>query len=388
MIYLIKGAEVFAPTELGVCDILIAGDKICNISPSIEISGADVNVIDAKGKLAVAGFIDSLVHFSGGGGEGGFHTRTPEMHLTEAALAGVTTVIGALGTDATTRVHSDLLAKAHGLENEGLSTFCYTGSYQVPPRTVTESVMDDLILIDKCIGIGEIAIADHRSSQPQVHELARLASDARVGGMLAGKAGIVSIHVGDSEEQLDLLHQVVDSTDIPASQFYPTHMNRNQSLLEAGIRWTQQGGYIDFTTSTNAHFIAEGEIPAAAAVAHCLEQGVPVSQLTMSSDGNASLPVFDAQGELIGLEVGRVKSLYQSFKQLVTEHKVPLELAVATITSSPADILKLKSKGRLETGKDADMVLLDKEDLSIDSVLAKGMPLVSGGKAIKIGTFE
>ena len=388
MIHLIKGAEVFAPNQLGVCDILIAGDKICNVSPSIEISGSDVTVIDAKGKLAVSGFIDTLVHFSGGGGEGGFHTRTPEMQLTEATLAGVTTVIGALGTDATTRVHSDLLAKAHGLENEGLSTFCYSGSYQVPPRTVTESVMDDLILIDKCIGIGEIAIADHRSSQPQIHELARLASDARVGGMLAGKAGIVSIHVGDSEEQLDLLQQIVDSTDIPASQFYPTHMNRNQSLLEAGIRWAQQGGYIDFTTSTNAQFIAEGEIPAAAAVAYCIEQGVPVSQLTMSSDGNASLPVFDAHGELIGLEVGRVKSLYQSFKQLITEHNIPMELAVATITSTPADILKLKSKGRLEPGKDADIVLLNKEDLSIDSVLAKGMPLVSGGKAIKVGTFE
>lgn len=388
MIYLIKGAEVFSPGACGKCDILISGSVILGVAKNIDVSGDHVTVIDATDKLAVPGFVDSLVHFSGGGGEGSFHTRTPEMTLTEATLAGVTTVVGALGTDAITRSHADLLAKARGLENEGLSTYCYTGSYQVPARTLTGNVMDDVVLIDKFIGVGEVAIADHRSSQPSTEELARIASDARVGGMLSGKGGIVSIHVGDSEEQLDLLHQVSEKSDIPASQFYPTHMNRNQSLLDAGIKWTQVGGYIDFTTSTNAQFIAEGEIPSAAAVAYCLEQGVPVCNLTMSSDGNASLPVFDQDGQLVGLEVGRVKSLYQSFVELVTQHKVPVETAVATITSSPADILKLTTKGRLEKGKDADVVLLDKETLAVDSVFARGQAMVREGKALVKGTFE
>lgn len=388
MIYLIKGAKVFAPEALGRCDILCAGQQIEKVAPSIELSGDDVTVIDGSGCIAMPGMVDSLVHFSGGGGEGGFHTRTPEMTLTEATLAGVTTVIGALGTDATTRTHSDLLAKARGLENEGLSTYCYTGSYQVPARTVTRSVMDDIILIDKFIGIGEVAIADHRSSQPTVDELARIASDARVGGMLSGKAGIVSVHVGEAEDMLDILHAVVEQSDVPASQFYPTHMNRNQALLEAGIGWTQAGAVIDFTTSTNAQFIEEGEIPAAEAVSICLEQGVAASQLTMSSDGNASLPVFDDKGQLVGLEVGRVSSLLESFTQLVQEHDVDMTAAVSVVSTSPADILGLTRKGRLQAGNDADITLLNEQGLSVKTVLARGQLMVSEGQAVVKGTFE
>jgi beta-aspartyl-dipeptidase (metallo-type) len=388
MIYLLKGADVYAPQHLGRNDILLSGQQILKIAPHINLSGDDVIQIDASNQIAVPGFVDSLVHFCGGGGEGGFHTRTPEMHLTEATLAGVTTVIGALGTDATTRSHAQLIAKARGLQTEGLSTYCYTGSYQLPARTITGSVMDDIILIDKFIGVGEVAIADHRSSQPTATELSKLAAESRVGGMLSGKGGIVSIHVGDSESMLSLLHSVTSHSDIPASQFYPTHINRNQALVDAGIKWTQVGGMLDFTTSTSQQIIDEGEIPAAAALAYCLRQGVPISQLTMSSDGNASLPVFDPQGQMCGLEVGRVSSLYQSFLQLVNEHDISLELAVASISASPAAILKLHNKGRLVAGNDADLVLLNKQSLSIDKVFAMGRLLVDKGLPIVKGTFE
>ncbi|MDP5131168.1 MAG: beta-aspartyl-peptidase [Paraglaciecola sp.] len=388
MIYLIKGAEVYAPHALGHNDILISGQHILNIAPDIHIQGDNVTHIDATNCIVTPGFVDSLVHFCGGGGEGGFHTRTPEMQLTEATLAGVTTVVGALGTDSTTRSHADLIAKARGLENEGISSYCYSGSYQVPLRTVTGSLTDDIILIDKLIGVGEVAIADHRSSVPTTQELCRIASEARVGGMLAGKGGIVSIHVGDSEDKLYLLHQAIKNSNLPASQFYPTHINRNQALLDAGIAWTHLGGRIDFTTSTNQQFIDEGEIPAAAALAYCLKQGVDIGQLTMSSDGNASLPVFNDKGELVGLEVGQVMSLYQSFVQAIKEYEVPLALAVASVSTSPADILNLKNKGRLQSGNDADLLIMHKSNLAIDKVFAMGKLVVDAGKAVVKGTFE
>lgn len=388
MIYLIKGADVYAPESLGTCDILCAGQSILKVAPHIELDGEDVTVIDGSACVAMPGMVDSLAHFSGGGGEGGFHTRTPEMTLTEATLAGVTTVIGALGTDATTRTLADLLAKARGLDNEGLSTFCYTGSYHVPARTITGSVMDDIVLLDKCIGFGEVAIADHRSSQPSAAELARIAAEARVGGMLAGKSGIVSVHVGDAPDRLCLLEELVSHSDIPASQFYPTHMNRNADLLAAGISWAKSGGFIDFTTSTNACYIDEGEIPAAEAVAQCLAQGVPVSQLSMSSDENASLAVFDNDGKLIGLEVGCVGSLHDSFCQLIQCNDVDVSAAVSVVSTSPADILGLPRKGRLQAGCDADITLLKKGDLCVDTVIARGQLMVKNGDALRKGTFE
>ena len=187
------------------------------------------------------------------------------MNVSEAIVGGVTTVIGVLGTDSITRSLENLLAKSYALEEQGISVFSYTGSYHLPAVTITESVTKDIMLIDKFIGIGEVAIADHRGSQLSVQELAKAASEARVGGMLSGKVGIVSIHVGDGERGLSLLHQVAEETDIPLAQFYPTHINRTAKLLEQGIELAKAGGYIDFTTSTNEQILASGEVKAAEA---------------------------------------------------------------------------------------------------------------------------
>jgi len=374
---LIKNAQVFAPQELGRKDILIAAGKIVAIENEISMDLADlVEVIDATGKLVTPGFVDSLVHITGGGGEGGYATRTPEMNVEEAFAGGVTTVIGVLGTDAETRSLENLLAKAYGLEEQGLSVFCHTGSYHFPMVTVSGSVKRDIMLIEKFIGVGEVAIADHRSSQMTPEELARLASEARVAGMLAGKSGIVSIHVGDEPAKLSKLQRVVEQTDIPISQFYPTHINRNASLLEAGFQFAKQGGYIDFTTSTTEQIIAQGEIPAAKALTLAVEKGIDINQLTMSSDGNASLPTFDQQGNLIELTVGQVKSLHQSMVDAVKQYHLSFELALTSITQSPAQILKLKSKGKIAVGNDADINVLNNESLAIEMVIAKGKKVV------------
>jgi len=392
MLTLITNVELYSPTEMGEVDVLITDRRIAaigsNLKEKLSVSEDLMDVVNGQGKLMFPGLVDSLVHISGGGGEGGFHTRTPQMNLTDATTGGVTTVIGALGTDATTRTLPDLLAKAQALEVEGISSYCYTGSYQLPARTLLNNVTDDIILVDKIIGVGEVAIADHRSSQPSVAEIQRVASEARVGGMIAGKAGIVSIHVGDSETLLDTLHQATEQSDLPVTQFYPTHINRNGALLDAGIKWAMQGGYIDFTSSTNQKFIEEGEVPAAKALADSLDAGVPVSRLTMSSDGNASLPVFDDDGELIGLEVGRVQSLYEAFQSAVLDYGVSIVDAISSVTLNPAKVLKLKHKGRIEVGADADFVLAEKATLDIELVYARGKCMVRNGSPVVKGTFE
>lgn len=231
-----------------------------------------------------------------------FATRTPEMQLTDATLGGVTTAIGVLGTDATTRTLTNLLAKAHALDSEGITTYCHTGSYEIPCRPLTGNITDDLILIDKFIGVGEIAISDHRSSQPTTDEIRKVA--------------------------------------------------------------------------------------AAAALAEALAFGIKPMQLTLSSDGNASLPIYNDEGVLLGLQVGTVQSLYQSAREAITQHKVNITDAICSITAAPAAILGLKQKGRIATGLDADIVLLRRDDLAIDSVIGKGKLLVQQGEALVKGTFE
>jgi len=384
MLTLIQQVELYTPKFEGIKDVLFCGNQLLAIENDIPQSQL-MTVINGKDKRLVPGFVDALVHITGGGGEGGFHTRTPQMDLTEATTSGVTTVIAALGTDDVSRSLEDMLAKAQALEVEGITAYCHTGSYQVPVQTVTGSIRRDLMLLPNIIGVGELALADHRGSHPSQQELTRIASDSRVGGMLAGKKGTVFLHLGDDDEKLDLVNQIVKDSAIPASQFYATHINRHSDLLEDGANFAACGGFIDMTTSTTDEFIAQGEIPAAQAVVQALELGAPIENISMSSDGNASLPIFNAAGEITGLEVGHVKSLYTSFIEL--SKLIEFDLALQTITSSPANALGLKTKGRISSDCDTDLVLLNNED-EIEAVWAKGKLMVGNGQAIIKGTFE
>lgn len=390
MLTLIKGGEIYAPNYLGKKDILLVGGKVGYIRDEIAIPKdfVDMDIIDAKGKYIVPGFIDSHVHICGGGGEGSFKTRTPEIQLTDITLGGVTTVIGVLGTDGTTRTMSNLVAKANGLEEEGITTYIYTGSYQVPIRTITGSIQNDIILIDKIIGVGEVALSDHRSSQPTVEDMAKIAAEARVGGILSGKAGIVNIHMGDGDRQLDFLEEIVETTEIPITQFLPTHMGRSTKLFARSIDYAKKGGFVDFTTSSNKKDEEDWDTKPSKALKTLLEEGVSPRNITFSSDGQGSLPKFDEEGNFIGLGIGKVTSLYGEVKDAILEEKIPMDKALMTITSNPANILRLSNKGCIKEGMDGDIVLLDKTTLEIDTVIAMGRIMVLEGEAIVKGTFE
>jgi beta-aspartyl-dipeptidase (metallo-type) len=384
---LIKHAEILAP-EGGRCDILVAGGRILRMEPDIRIPRRYCEVLEARALVAAPGFIDGHVHMMGGGGEGGYRTRTPELQLSDAIAGGITTVVGCLGTDGITRSMPGLLAKALGLEEEGLSTFLWSGSYGVPLRTLCGSVEEDLLCIEKVIGAGEVAISDHRSSQPTFEALARLAGDVRRGGLLSGKAGVLNLHLGDGAAGLGLLRRLLLETELPATQFLPTHINRNPRLFEEGLAYAKAGGYVDFTTSTVEAFLQDGEVPCGQALRRMLEAGVDPGHITFTSDGQGSLPDFDGNGRLRGIDVGRVQSLYGAVQAAVREEGVPLATALAVITANPARILKLKGKGRLAPGLDADLVLLDPRSLELHTVIAKGRILMRDRQPLAKGTFE
>lgn len=387
MFTLIKNAEVFSPEALGKKDVLLAFGRIAAIEDQINLQGLpEVKVIEAAGLKLAPGLIDAHVHIAGAGGEGGPATRTPELRLSDMISAGVTTVVGCLGTDGLTRSVESVLMKVKSLRAEGVSAWMYSGAYQVPTPSITGDAARDIALFEEVIGIGEVAISDHRSSAPSVAELTRLAAHARVAGMISGKAGIVNIHLGDARDPFGPLYDVVGSSELTLRQFFPTHINRNEYIFEDAKIYGKEG-YVDITTSSYPYYTDE-EIKPSTALRLLLEAGVPIDNITFTSDACGSLPGFDpVTGELVRLETGLPSANLRELRDAILNENLPAEIALKVLTSNPAKILKLRRKGKIANGMDADLILLD-SGYNLLSVIALGEMVMADGKLLKRGAYE
>lgn len=385
---LIRGATVFSPRPLGTLDVLVVGDRVAAMGQALEMPGwaRPAVEIDGRGLDLIPGLIDQHVHIAGGGGEGGPINRTPEITLTQLTLAAVTTVVGVLGTDGTTRSVQGLLAKARALEAEGLQAFIYTGAYQVPTRTITENARTDLILIDKVIGVGEIALSDFRGSHPSDRELARLAGEARVGGLLGGKAGVLHCHIGDGQRGLDPLMAVVKMADVPIDGLVPTHLNRNPALLEQAVAWAQMGGFVDLTTGIRPDAHDTAAIAAHQAAWDLRSRGVEWSQVSFSSDAQGSSPIFDRDGHLTAMGVGQATTLLEEVVALC-DRGLPFEAALMPVTTVPRRQLHLRDRGRVTPDMRADLVLLA-DRRTVHTVVVGGQVMVREGQPVRWGRFE
>jgi beta-aspartyl-dipeptidase (metallo-type) len=382
---LLRNAELYAPEPRGRAHLLIAGESVVWIGAEAPALPRALGVVerDLDGRRVIPGLIDSHVHLTGGGGEAGPETRVPPVMLSRLTAGGVTTAIGVLGTDDTVRSPAELVTTARGLIAEGLSGFCHTGGYHFPPVTVTGSVRQDIVLIDLILGVGELAISDHRSSQPSLDELLRVAADAHVGGLMSGKAGIVHLHVGDGDRGLELVRQALETSEIPARVFNPTHVNRRKQLFQEAMALAKRGCTVDIT----AFPMEEGDDgwSAAEALTRYLEAGLPAERVTVSSDGGGCLPVFDGEGRVTAMDVGSPSAMAGTLKELLGCGQ-PLERVLPAFTANPARLLRLQ-KGTLVSGSDADLVVLD-EDGNVEDVMARGRWHVLGGQPAVRGTFE
>lgn len=373
---LIKNIRINPENPAEVSDVFIAGGKIQAVGAKLDPALPGLTVLEGDGRTAVPGYIDQHVHILGGGGESGFASRVPELQLSECVRGGVSTVVGLLGTDSLTRSVENLVAKTKALKSEGLTAFCLTGAYEYPSPTLTGSVQTDVAFLEEVIGV-KIAIADHRSSNLSKRDLIRLASQARLGGILSGKPGIVHLHVGSGKRGLGLLFDILETEDLPISVFRPTHVGR---VFADAVRFAGMGGYIDFTAD-------EGGGETARMLAKAFEQA-PADRITLSTDSNGSIPKWNDRKEIVGMGVGRISSMHRTVKTLVEECGVPLALALRPVTTNVAQALGLaERKGRVAAGYDADLNLLD-DRLNLGTVVTGGTVMMDGGRILCKGMFE
>lgn len=386
MITILRDVELFTPEALGRTSLVIAGGKVIGhgSEPPRWSGPGEVQELHLAGARVIPGLVDGHAHTTGGGGEAGPETRVPAPCLSSFTTAGVTSVVGLLGTDAETRSMEALLAHTRALRAEGLGAWCYTGGYHLPPRTLTGSLRGDIVHLDPVIGVGELALSDFRSSQPTLDELLRVASEAQVGGMLGGKAGVLHLHLGDGRRGLELVCRALDQSELPARVFHPTHVNRRPELFEEALELARRGCTIDLTCFP----VEEGEraLTAEDALGAYLDAGLPADRITLSSDGGGCLPRFDAQGAMTHMDVGRAASLSTTLATLLARGR-SLESVLPAFTSNPARHLKLHGKGTLVPGSDADLVVLG-DDHAPRSVMAAGRWHVIDGVPVRRGTFE
>ena len=377
---LLKNADLYAPEHVGRSDVLVGGGKILAVSKGLDFRVEGLEIYDLEGKILAPGLIDQHVHITGGGGEAGYHSRTPEITLSQIIRYGTTTVVGTLGTDGCTRSLENLYSKAKALEYEGISTFIHTGSYALPSVTFTGSVTRDLVLIDKVIGC-KIAMSDNRGSYPTAQELIKTLTQIRIGGMISKKGGVLHMHMGGLADKFDLIFSVIKDYSFPVNYFSPTHCARTKELFDEAIKFQKMGGYIDITSGGSKF------APLHEAIAYGLANGLNLERLTMSSDGNGSVPRFDENGALVGYGCASCETNLEVIQACVKNKILTIPQALSMMGKNVAKYLNLNGKGEIKVGFDADFAVFD-EALNLDSVIAKGEFCVKEGKLVKKGFFE
>jgi beta-aspartyl-dipeptidase (metallo-type) len=368
MFTLIQGGDVYTPEHVGETDVLLVDGKIGKVGTVdrkvVEAVGLDVEVVDARGCLVCPGFIDPHQHLLGGSGERGFATQSPEISLQEICTAGITTVVGTLGVDTTMKTMAGLLAKAKGLNEEGLTAFIWSGGYDVPPASIMKTVREDIMFIPEIIGAGEIAVADERAPDPELHQLGQTVVDAFIGGKLSKKAGLTHIHVGAGKRRLQCLRDLIDCEqfEIDPCWLYPTHVGRSAALMREAIALTKLGCSVDIDVQ---------EEDLAKWLTFYTEHNGDLKKLTVSSDASIKGPM----------------TLFQQIRNCARGHRLPLAKLLALVTSNTADVLQLDCKGRLDTGRHGDVVIIEKDEFEIVHVLAQGKHMVKDGAPAKREKF-
>ena len=380
MLTLIKNTHLYTPEYCGVKDLLLCGEKLVAIGERLNVTGTQTQEIDAQGLNCMPGLIDQHVHIIGGGGQTGYFSLAPEISLSTLIKCGTTTVVGLLGTDGFVKSLPQLYAKTKALCQDGISAYMLTGFYGLPTPTITSSIAEDMIYLDKCIGC-KIAMSDDRSSHPTKLELLRIIQQVRLGGFTSAKGGVMHVHLGALPSKIDLLLEIAKEFPSLISYISPTHMGRTHDLFLQAIEFAKLGGMVDISTGgtkyTDPHLtVMEG-----------LERGININQMTFSSDGNAGVRRKNSE---TGEDTYKKAPLHKNLEQvvaLIEEDGMSPSEAFKLITVNPAKNMKLKGKGRIAEELDADFTLFD-DQWQLQEVWARGTRMMHEGTVIKKGNFE
>ncbi|MEW6543650.1 MAG: dihydroorotase [Nitrospirota bacterium] len=386
MALLIKGGRVIDPGRInGPADVLIENGKIAAVGPNLKLArngDPGLQILDATGKLVVPGFVDLHVHLR----EPGFEYKETILTGTAAAVAGGFTSVCCMPN--TNPVN----------DNQSITEFILdqaraAGNARVfPIGAITKgSEGKELAEIGDLRRAGCVAISD--DGRPVMNSLVMrrameyaLAFDLPVidhcedlhlseGGCM--NEGFVSTQLGlpgiPSAAEDVMVARNLALAELTGARLHLAHVSTAGSVRmvrEAkarGLRVTAEACPHHFTLTEeavrgfNTHAKMNPPLRTWQDV-HAIKEGLRDGTIDVIATDHAPHAAQDKQREfadapfgIVGLETALPLTL-----ALVEEGILPLEGAIAKLTTEPARVFSL-AQGSLAPGADADLAIVDPE---------------------------
>lgn len=361
----VKNGRVYTAAGLKSIDIWIKEGKVVALGGPHRAE----EKIDAKGMLVLPGAIDAHVHFRD---PGLTHKEDWESGSISAAAGGVTTVIDQPNTDPRTLDAKSFEIKLDIAKHRSVIDFCINGG----PGKIEELVSSGVA------AIGEIFAYEHSDSQLQ--SILRWVEDAKALPTLHAEDGGI---VKEKTESQKNLHE-------PEAYSRARPAEAEAVAIEKAVSWTDKLHICHISTSLGLELVkaarkAKKRLSCEVTPHHLLfnikdyrKQGSflkmnPPLRLQgdndalwtglrdgsidmLASDHAPHLPeekkddIWEAPAGVPGVETMLPLMLVAVKSNLIT-----LDRLMDAVSVKPAEIFGLKSKGRIEAGRDADLVLVD-----------------------------
>ncbi|MGA4881313.1 N-acetylglucosamine-6-phosphate deacetylase [Streptomyces lydicamycinicus] len=366
---ILAGARIARPS--GVVErgrIAVEGGRIGDVhSRDLDLAeGAAGSVVDLSGHLIVPGFIDMHVH---GGGGGSFSSADPEECMTVVETHrrhGTTSMLASTVTGELTDLARQAAVLAELVQQGELAGIHFEGPFISPDRC---GAHQPGLLRDP-------APADVRKLLDAAHGTASMMTVAPElpGGLasvrLLADAGVIAA-IGHTDSSYDATREAIDAGATVATHLFNampalghrapgpvaallederitvelindgTHLH--PAVLQLAVREAGDGRVAFITDAMGAAGMNDGRYP------------LGPMQVEVK-DGVARI----SEGPTAGSIAGSTLTLDRAFQRAVTVDGLTVDQAVQALSATPARLLGIDDRtGALQTGKDADLVVLD-----------------------------
>lgn len=366
---ILAGARIARPS--GVVErgrIAVEGGRIGDVhSRDLDLAeGAAGSVVDLSGHLIVPGFIDMHVH---GGGGGSFSSADPEECMTVVETHrrhGTTSMLASTVTGELTDLARQAAVLAELVQQGELAGIHFEGPFISPARCGAHQ--PGLLRDPDPADVRKLLDAAHgtASMMTVAPELPGGLASVR----LLADAGVIAA-IGHTDSSYDATREAIDAGATVATHLFNampalghrapgpvaallederitvelindgTHLH--PAVLQLAVREAGDGRVAFITDAMGAAGMNDGRYP------------LGPMQVEVK-DGVARI----SEGPTAGSIAGSTLTLDRAFQRAITVDGLTVDQAVQALSATPARLLGIDDRtGALQTGKDADLVVLD-----------------------------